>query len=638
MKQLYFKHAGYTLFFLMALYCRVQGQTTSVTYSYTGSMESFTVPPCVTSLTLDVMGSKGGDCIYNQPGTKPDDLGGLGGRVVGVYPVTPGQVLNIFVGGIPFNGGGTGGGSIAQAHGGGASDIRIGGVALADRVIVAGGGGGGGNNCSANAEPGGNGGGLTGATGWQCGNQTGGSVGQGGTQTAGGAAGTSPATAGALGIGGNAGGAGTASGGGGGGYYGGGGAAYGGGGGGSSYAAASVSSVVHTQGYQNGTGLVIISYGPSPVAINSTSLNVCSGSTATLSTVSLQSYTWSNGVTTATTQVSPTATTVYSLQGTNLSGCPVAGTISIGIISQPTLMISPTSPSVCTGNSTTLTASGSAGSYSWSTGATTASVSVSPTVSTNYTVTGANACGTASTVASVFVTGAPVLTLPTSTTVCGSGSVTLSAGGSASTYSWSTGATTASISVSPTVTTSYTVAGTGSCGTSSAVTTVSPGTAPTVTAVSSVTTTCSGSPVTLTASGTGGSTYSWSTGASTPSISVSPTVSTVYTVTATNSCGTATASISQNVAVCTGLNASLSPEMRLYPNPATDLLYVSLPPYLLSGNTSVEITDAVGKLVLKEFLNKDVYALKLDSLDHGIYFVKILYNHELIKTEKVVKQ
>ncbi|MCZ8286057.1 MAG: glycine-rich protein, partial [Bacteroidia bacterium] len=280
MKQLYLKHAGYTLICLIAFFCKMEGQTTSITFSYTGAMQSFTVPTCVTSLTLDVMGSKGGDCIYNQPGTKPDDLGGFGGRVVAEYSVTPGQVLNIFVGGIPYNGGGNGGGSIAQAHGGGASDIRIGGVTLADRVIVAGGGGGGGNNCSANAEPGGAGGGLTGATGWQCGNQTGTAVGQGGTQSAGGAAGTSPATAGSLGQGGNAGGAGTASGGGGGGYYGGGGAAYGGGGGGSSYAAPSATPVVHTQGYQNGTGLVIISYGPLPVAVNSTSLNVCSGSTA----------------------------------------------------------------------------------------------------------------------------------------------------------------------------------------------------------------------------------------------------------------------------------------------------------------------------------------------------------------------
>ncbi len=241
-------------------------------------------------------------------------------------------------------------------------------------------------------------------------------------------------------------------------------------------------------------------------------------------------------------------------------------------------------------------------------------------------------------VTSVSVTGAPVISLPTSTTVCGTGSVTLNAGGSASTYSWSTGATTSSISVSPTMTTTSTVTATGSCETSSAVTTVSQGTAPTVTAASSATTTCSGSPVTLTASGTGGSSYSWNTGATTASITVSPTVSTVYTVTATNSCGTATSSISQNVVVCTGLNEWLNAELRLYPNPASDLVYISLSPHLLSGTTHIEITDALGKLALKELLNKDVSTVKLDGLEHGIYFFRILFHDELIKTGKMVKQ
>ena len=246
----------------------------SNTFSYIGNMQTFVVPAGVTRIKVDVKGSQGGSAIYNQPGTKPDDIGGKGGRVTAEYPVTAGQTLYIFVGGIGYNGGGNGGGSIAQPSGGGASDIRMGGMALANRIIVAGGGGGGGNNCSANAEPGGAGGGLIGEVGFQCGNQTGTAVGQGGTQLGGGAAGTSPATAGILGIGGNAGGLGTASGGGGGGYYGGGGAAYGGGGGGSSYTDPLATSVQHTQGFQDGLGEVMVSYyqecGPS----NSKTFNI----------------------------------------------------------------------------------------------------------------------------------------------------------------------------------------------------------------------------------------------------------------------------------------------------------------------------------------------------------------------------
>ncbi len=242
----------------------------SQTFNYTGAMQTYIVPAGVTKVKIDARGAQGGSAIYNQPGVRPDDLGGKGGRVLAEYPVTAGQTLYVFVGGnTGFNGGGSGEGSIAQPRGGDASDIRIGGTALTNRIIVAGGGGGGGNNCASIAEPGGAGGGLIGEDGYQCGNQTDIYTGRGGTQSAGGVAGTSttsnanvvPATAGQLGLGGNSGVLyGTASGGGGGGYYGGGGAAYGGGGGGSSYTGPLATSVAHTQGFQNGLGQIIISY------------------------------------------------------------------------------------------------------------------------------------------------------------------------------------------------------------------------------------------------------------------------------------------------------------------------------------------------------------------------------------------
>jgi hypothetical protein len=48
-------------------------------------------------------------------------------------------------------------------------------------------------------------------------------------------------------------------------------------------------------------------------------------------------------------------------------------------------------PTICSGNSGTITATGSATSYSWSTGATTNSIVVSPSVTTSYTVTGISA-------------------------------------------------------------------------------------------------------------------------------------------------------------------------------------------------------------------------------------------------------
>jgi len=87
--------------------------------------------------------------------------------------VTPGQTLEIFVGGRGFNvteetgGGGFNGGGNARSTsgserggGGGASDVRVNGTSFDDRVIVAAGGGGG--PCGIAIPIGGNGGGLVG--------------------------------------------------------------------------------------------------------------------------------------------------------------------------------------------------------------------------------------------------------------------------------------------------------------------------------------------------------------------------------------------------------------------------------------------------------------------------------------------
>ena len=103
------------------------------TFNYTGGLQTYTVPAGVTLIRLEAWGAQG------QGGN-----GGLGGYVRGDMTVTPGQVLNVYVGGqAGYNGGGLGH-AVALRNGGGASDIRISPYAIANRVIVAGGGGAGG--------------------------------------------------------------------------------------------------------------------------------------------------------------------------------------------------------------------------------------------------------------------------------------------------------------------------------------------------------------------------------------------------------------------------------------------------------------------------------------------------------------
>ena len=236
----------------------------SQTFNFTGSAQTYTIPANVTSINVDVMGAQGGGSLPN-PGNNP---GGLGGRVQTTLSVTPGEVLNIYVGGSTnsntggWNGGGDG--SSNGAGGGGASDIRIGGNTLASRVVTAGGGGGGGWNCSSGMGGGAGGGSGTAGNGNYCNNPGDAcNTGKGATPTAGGQGGTCGCSnAGVLGIGGKGGGTCNYSGGGGGGgQFGGGGGRYGGGGGGSSFASPTIASnTAHTQGFRSGNGQIVISY------------------------------------------------------------------------------------------------------------------------------------------------------------------------------------------------------------------------------------------------------------------------------------------------------------------------------------------------------------------------------------------
>ena len=236
----------------------------SRTFTYTGAPQTFIVPTCATSLTVDVRGASGGDGWNVDGGGTVKGLGGNGGRVQATIPITPGETLGIYVGGAGgnataaggaaggWNGGGAGGPSpfgYSGGGGGGASDIRRG-AALSGRLVVAGGGGSGSGWCTAGTGNGGVGGGLTGGTGQVCV----GTGGTGGTQTAGGTAN------GALGVGGSITGGTQAASAGGGGWYGGGANDGSGGGGGSSYTVSTATGVVHTQGFQDGDGVIIVSW------------------------------------------------------------------------------------------------------------------------------------------------------------------------------------------------------------------------------------------------------------------------------------------------------------------------------------------------------------------------------------------
>ena len=197
----------------------------------------------------------------------------------------------------------------------------------------------------------------------------------------------------------------------------------------------------------------------------------------------------------------------------------------------PEVAIAASGPTaLCPGESVTLTASG-ADTYSWSTSASGASITVS--TPGTYSVTGTNTCGQASASITVTASPGPVVAITGNLAICPGETTVLTASGAA-TYVWSTSAITPSITVGSAGT--YTVTGTSACGQATATVTVQEGVAP-VAAITGAGFLCPGETITLTASG--GGTYLWNTSATTASISVDEAGT--YEVEVTTGCGTATA-------------------------------------------------------------------------------------------------
>ena len=127
-------------------------------FNYTGSVQTLELGPGI--YRYEVYGAQGAG-----------SGAGAGGRSFGTHTITSNTTLNIYVGGQNgWNGGGAAGRVTGVSsyvnygcNGGGASDIRIGGTSLDNRIIVAGGGGGGGYAGSGGF--GGAGGGLSGGNG-----------------------------------------------------------------------------------------------------------------------------------------------------------------------------------------------------------------------------------------------------------------------------------------------------------------------------------------------------------------------------------------------------------------------------------------------------------------------------------------
>jgi hypothetical protein len=633
----------------------------------TGGIQSFTIP-FTSNYSVVVAGAAAGSA---------NSFGGRGRIVSGTAMLTAGTVYNILVGQVGFcanpgtQSSGGGGGSFISTTTNSPVMVGGGGAGFCTSVLVAlpssdgniatngftsycgtgaGGTNGNGGNGTNSGWGGGGGGFFTNGTAASA------CAGTGGTAFVNGGYGAGPtcytATGGFGGGGGTHGN--TGGGGGGGGYSGGGGSNQNinpnAGGGGGSYIDAIFTNTLDV-GTNTAMGYVIITQlcnnSPSP-AVDATPISnytVCPNKTTTLSATGAGTLTWypssTSSVVLATGTDVVTSNTLtagtYSLwaQVTNTCSSSTRTPITFTVMTPPAVNIATLSP-VCTGYSVSLSASG-ANTYSWSNGATTATINAP--ASGQYSVVGTDAVTgcTNMAVSSLSLLPAPSLTITGPSTVCAGTTVTLTASGS-DTYFWNIGSTNPSIVLAVNTTTLMSLVGTfttNGC-TTSVQKTITSFPNP-ILSVTGNTTICADAGITLTLTASGATSYFWSTGANSNSIVVMPNVSTNYSVVGvyTTACNS-TASAPVTVINCTGIktNGMGDKGISVYPNPASYELTIEC---RNGAAKSYEIYDLTGRAVIRGSSEKDQTLVDISSLARGLYYVKVssINGSEMFK---IVKQ
>jgi hypothetical protein len=316
---------------------------------------------------------------------------------------------------------------------------------------------------------------------------------------------------------------------------------------------------------------------------------------------------------------------VVSAPGATACGIATATlTIDTVLNQTPPLSLSTSSQVVCAGATVTLTASG-AGFYHWLLGPSTPTFAVSPLLTTVYTATGTSsgmACQSVKNI-TVSVVIPSVTVAPNPPSVCAGYPVILTASGATS-YTWSTSATTPTCMILPITTSIYTVtANTFSnwinCPSTHTVQ-VNVNPKPAVYAISLYKNICVGQTAVLS---TGGAvSFLWSTGSTSTSINECPTVTGtyVYTVTGTDANGCMnTATIQLQVSKCEGLEEDFSQDnITVFPNPSDG-------EFIVKGNSSQEflLLDTQGRVIKTVTLDiYNNYTAKVNGIASGLYFLR----------------
>ncbi|MDO8999662.1 MAG: T9SS type A sorting domain-containing protein [Bacteroidota bacterium] len=326
--------------------------------------------------------------------------------------------------------------------------------------------------------------------------------------------------------------------------------------------------------------------------------------------------------------------------GINSIGSNTVATFPISLNPAFTMAITSATNTICNGNLINIGASGAA-SYTWNNnGSTSNLISVTPSVTTIYTVTGTNSIGCKSSVnQTINVLPLPVISVNINTTPCYGQTCTLTATG-ANTYTWNNGYIGAQ-NITTVTSGNFTVTGTNTtngCLASKIYTTMVKA-IPVYTLSISDTLVCDGQSVTMLATAASSVVFSWHTFMSSPvnsnSLIITPSVTITYTLNASapNGCNL-NVPITITVVYCTGEKsfAFQESEINIYPNPNYGDFYIETE----QNQLEVCILNSLGQIIFTDKLIKGKNEINMINAMNGIYFVKV--NGNLFsKVFKIIK-
>jgi len=345
---------------------------------------------------------------------------------------------------------------------------------------------------------------------------------------------------------------------------------------------------------------VIVTVNPLPSINAGNDVEICIGSSTTLTATGGVTYSWSpttalSDPNIANPVASPTTTITYTVTGTDAKGCVNTDDVMVTVNPLPTVSAG-NDVVICTGTSTTLTATGGV-TYSWfpSTGLNNANIAnpiASPTADITYTVTVIDAKGCVNT-DDVMVTLNPLPTVSAGNdqVICSGASTQLQATGNAIMYDWftignptpiSSGAT---LDITPSFSTQYVLRGTDAVGCISW-DTVLVSVDPTPVARLSAGDICQGNTMTFTNTSSGAVNYDWNFGDPSGSSNTSMVFEPLHVY---QDSGTYTVTLIASTAIGCADTATINVRVNYVPSPTFDGGQPGCPPVTATfRNTSLD--------------------------------------------------